>query len=134
MRSLNEIVSAIEDWNVRTEQMPADQQERIMEWRNNFDYYDLAGAIFDEEVSEIYEAGDDVELLDAFADTFYTLIGMVVKAGMAEEFPAAVEEVIRSNESKLAGKREYLPNGKLGKGSEYSPPDIEGILRKYGRI
>ena len=134
MRSLNEIVLAIEDWNIRTEQMPADQQERIIEWKNNFDYYDLALAIFEEEVEEIYAAEDDVELLDAFADAFYTLVGMVVKAGMTEEFPAAVEEVIRSNESKLQGEREYLPNGKLGKGSEYSPPNIEGILKDHGWI
>lgn len=132
MSSFYNVVMAIDNWNVRTEQMPENYEERNEKWMGDDDYYNLASEIFEEEVQEIYDSQNPVELLDAFADTFYTLVGMVAKAGMTEEFVDAVAEVIRSNESKLRGKREYLPNGKLSKGSEYSPPDIESILVKNG--
>lgn len=135
MSNLIDLIERIEAWNIDTGQMPKDENERIDLWRQKFSYRELAEEIFEEEVMELFNSGDnEVEQLDALADIFYTLVGLVVKAGFKREFLDAIESVISSNESKLKGEVVFHKNGKIGKGSEYFPPDIEGILKRSGRI
>lgn len=76
------------------------------------------------ELVEAYINGDNIELLDAIADSIYVLIGLAEKLGY--DLTGAFAEVHRSNMSKLGpdGKPIYRPDGKVLKGPDYFKPNI----------
>lgn len=86
-----------------------------------------------EELSEYLEAcnnGDLVEITDALADQLYILLGTMVSHGLQDLIEDVFDEVHRSNMSKLGedGKPIYREDGKILKGPNFSPPNIEKFL------
>ena len=82
-----------------------------------------------EELDELYvalEAEDRVSALDALTDLQYVLDGAYLSLGFHRVKDAALAEVHRSNMSKLGedGKPVLREDGKILKGSSYSPPDL----------
>lgn len=77
---------------------------------------------------------DMVECADGLGDLRYVIDG----ANLVYGFPghAVLMEIHRSNMSKLGedGKPIYRDDMKVLKGPNYSPPDIEGLLRRYGYV
>jgi len=96
---------------------------------------------------------DMMETADGLGDLIYVLIGTAIEFGIP--LPAIWDEIQRSNMSKLekpdhndgcalavgnpaspqrctCGAVLYRPGGKVLKGSNYRPPDIEAILRPLG--
>lgn len=67
------------------------------------------------------------DVLDALCDREVTGNGVAYLAGFDKD--GADQEVLRSNESKLEnGVPVILPGGKIGKGKNYSPPDLRRFL------
>lgn len=132
MSDMQSYVDRIKDWNVRTGQMAEDVGDRAEAWRKRDSYRDLTKRIFLEEVNEVLDSDpeDDVELLDGIADVFFTLIGLAGKAGLEDYVVPVIEEVMASNESKLKGEVVFRADGKVGKGSEYFPPDIPSVMQQ----
>ena len=86
-----------------------------------------------EELVEYLEAcnNDDlVEVTDALADQLYILLGTMVAHGMQDIIEDVFDEVHRSNMSKLGvdGKPIYREDGKVLKGPNFTPPNIEQFL------
>src|SRR6056300_1763180 len=86
-----------------------------------------------EELIEYLEAcnNDDlVEITDSLADQLYILLGTMVAHGMQDIIEDVFDEVHRSNMSKLGenGKPIYREDGKILKGPNFSPPNIEKFL------
>lgn len=79
-----------------------------------------------EELSEYLQARTEIEAFDALIDLLYVTFGSFEVFGL----PAAAgfEEVHRSNMSKAKTTGDQRLRDK---GSEYSPPDLEGVLRRY---
>jgi predicted HAD superfamily Cof-like phosphohydrolase len=71
---------------------------------------------------------DLVELADGLADLDYVVEGTRLEMGI-DGAPVAAE-VHRANMAKLGGP--IAPNGKRLKPPGWTPPDIEGVLRKQG--
>lgn len=94
---------------------------------DGFDTDDIQNAI-DTSLLDLHEGVDMVKVADALADIDYVVEGMRLELGIDGEPIAA--EVHRSNCSKIGAERR--PDGKILKGPNYSPPDIEGELRKQG--
>lgn len=79
-----------------------------------------------EELSEILDAllrCDEVGLLDGLADLEYVTTGTAVTFGLPLD--AAFIEVHRSNMTKKVTVGSRIRD----KGEDYSPPDIEGVIR-----
>lgn len=70
---------------------------------------------------------DRKEFLDSLADQIVTAVGVAHCAKM--DIVAACEEVNKSNWSKFnyKGFPEFNENGKIKKGSNYQPPNLEGM-------
>lgn len=85
-----------------------------------------------EEVQELFEARTDsgidlVEAADALGDIVYLCYGYAVVLGI--DLDKVLNEVHRSNMSKLEnGKVIYREDGKVLKGSNFSPPDLSFVL------
>lgn len=89
---------------------------------------DLRMALLDEEVQELrdaVEAGDIEKIADAIGDIKYVATGTAVAYGIPDR--EVFEEVHRSNMTKTndPGK------GKLAKGPDYEPPDINRVLDSH---
>ncbi len=93
---------------------------------------DLRCKLIDEEYLEEFkpamEAGDIVEMADALTDILYVVYG----AGVAFGIPLdeCFAEVHRSNMSKAGpdGRPMRREDGKILKGPNYSPPDLESVV------
>ena len=73
------------------------------------------------------DAVDRKELLDALCDQIVTAIGVAHMFGM--DIAGGLAEVDRSNWSKFVdGAPVFKPNGKIGKGPEYTEPNLESFL------
>ena len=74
-------------------------------------------------------ARDTVEAADALADLIYVIYGMALETGI--DLASVLAEVQRSNMSKLGadGKPVYREDGKVLKGPDYFPPNVEAVLR-----
>jgi len=112
-----------------------------------------------EELQEAIEQGDIVAVADALCDIQYVLSGAVLEFGLGDKFKSLFDEVQRSNMSKTcktleeaeATVQHYLENHnveayirqegpyylvhrtadhKTLKSINYSPADLEGILKK----
>ena len=72
---------------------------------------------------------DKLPMLDALADGIVTAAGLAYMQGM--DIDGALAEVNRSNFSKFEnGKPVFLDGGKIGKGRDYSPPELESFLSR----
>ena len=73
---------------------------------------------------------DTVAAADALADLVYVIYGMALETGI--DLAAVLAEVQRSNMSKLGadGRPIYREDGKVLKGPDYFPPDVEAVLRR----
>lgn len=70
---------------------------------------------------------DRKALLDSLADQIVTAIGVAHMNGF--DIVGALREVSRSNTSKFVdGKPVFNENGKIAKGSNYTPPNLEPFL------
>lgn len=76
---------------------------------------------------------DPVGVLDALTDLQYVLDGAYLSLGLHHIKNAALNEVHRSNMSKLGadGKPIRREDGKVLKGPNYSPPDLQKIMRWF---
>lgn len=91
-----------------------------------------------EELLEYLDAcnNDDlVEITDALADQLYILLGTMIAHGMQNVIEDVFDEVHRSNMSKLGldGKPIYRADGKVLKGPNFSPPNLEKFLSDNGQ-
>lgn len=89
--------------------------------------------LIDEECAEMYESmrdGDLVNTAKELADILYVVYGTAVEMGI--DIDAVFEAVHESNMSKLDedGKPIYREDGKVIKGPNYTPPNIEAVLYK----
>ena len=83
---------------------------------------------FEEYRSAEYD-NDIVEIADALADIIYIACGTAVSYGIPLD--KVFEEVHRSNMAKLVdGKVLRREDGKVQKPEGWTPPDIEGVLKK----
>ena len=72
---------------------------------------------------------DLIEIADALADIIYIACGTAVSYGIPLD--NVFEEVHRSNMAKLVdGKVLRREDGKIQKPASWTPPDIEGVLKK----
>lgn len=80
------------------------------------------------------EANDDfIEMADALADLVYVAYGAALEHGI--DLDEVLQEVQRSNLSKLhheTGLPIYREDGKVLKGENFTPPDIETVLKQQG--
>lgn len=98
------------------------------------DRADLRWNLIYEELNELEYAqseGDLVEIADALGDLLYVVYGAALEYGI--DLDDVVEEIHRSNMKKLGADGKPVPHptvpGKIGKGPNYSPPDIARVLR-----
>ena len=93
---------------------------------------DLRINLLEEEFKEYMNAeekNDITEIADALADIIYIACGTAVSYGIPLDKVFA--EVHRSNMAKLVdGKPIYREDGKVMKPAGWTPPDIEGVLKK----
>lgn len=97
------------------------------------DRCDLRSSLLQEELEELKQAianKDIVGVFDALTDIQYVLDGTYLEFGLADLKQAGLLEVHRSNMSKLGenGKPILRSDGKVLKGSNYTPPDLASIL------
>lgn len=106
------------------------------------EFSELVGAVYGQaaraEIESSYRraaaaddgARDTVETADALADLIYVIYGMALETGI--DLAAVLAEVQRSNMSKLGadGKPVYREDGKVLKGPDYFPPNVEAVLRR----
>lgn len=131
-QGMRDLAFEVRDWNDKAGQL-ADCESVY----SNEEDRDLAMVIIREEVDELEEAlkeGDEVEVVDAVCDIIFTALGAAAKAKVSQYIGACMVEVVESNNSKLEGEREVKPNGKLGKGSKYRPPQIAAIMNRIDDI
>lgn len=74
------------------------------------------------------DSTDVVGAADALGDLDYVINGMAL--GMGINLPAVTHEIHRSNMTKLGpdGKPIYREDGKVLKGEDYEPPNLEEVL------
>ena len=83
------------------------------------------------EASEAMIVGDELELADALVDLVYVVAGTAVTYGLPIE--QLWTEVQRANMDKFPGGEAVLDEGgKVVKPPGWTPPDVEGALRKGG--
>ena len=105
------------------------------------EFSELVGAVYGQaaraEIESSYRravaaddgARDTVETADALADLIYVIYGMALETGI--DLASVLAEVQRSNMSKLGAdsKPVYREDGKVLKGPDYFPPNVEAVLR-----
>jgi|TARA_R110000744_G_scaffold247968_1_gene364411 predicted HAD superfamily Cof-like phosphohydrolase len=92
---------------------------------------DLRLDLIEEELQELTTASyneDMVEIADALTDILYVTYGMGAALGI--DLDKCFKEVQRSNMSKLGadGKPIYREDGKVMKGPNYSPPNLQRMV------
>ena len=105
------------------------------------EFAELVGAVYGQAARTEVESGyrravaaddgarDTVEAADALADLIYVIYGMALETGI--DLASVLAEVQRSNMSKLGAdsKPVYREDGKVLKGPDYFPPNVEAVLR-----
>jgi hypothetical protein len=83
-----------------------------------------------DELSAALSAGDLVEVADALGDLQYVLDGAWIAFGLAKHKDAVIEEIHRSNMTKLGrdGKPVVRADGKITKGPDFEEPDLKRVL------
>jgi predicted HAD superfamily Cof-like phosphohydrolase len=95
------------------------------------DTQELRWKLIAEEVKELADAfycQNIVEVADALADIAYVTYGAAIAFGI--DLDACIAEVHRSNMSKLGadGSPVFREDGKVLKGPNYSPPNLQEVL------
>ena len=95
------------------------------------DLHKLRIDLIEEEFKEYKDAiaeKDLIEVADALGDLAYVIYGAAVTYGI--DLDAVIAEIHRSNMTKLGtdGKPIYRSDGKVMKGPNYEPPNIEKII------
>jgi predicted HAD superfamily Cof-like phosphohydrolase len=90
--------------------------------------------LIQEELAELAEGiinRDIVECFDALVDISYVVDGTYITLGLDEYKSLGLREVHRSNMSKLGENSEPVTSsaGRIVKGPNYSPPELERILK-----
>ena len=101
------------------------------------DQVELRMSLIDEEVDELRAGardGDLVEVADALADIVYVAYGTACVYGI--DLDAVLDEVHASNMTKLGpgGRPVRRSDGKVLKGPDYRPPDVNGVLARSPRL
>lgn len=80
------------------------------------------------ELVEAYAADDFTEMVDAWGDLIYVIYGAALTHGV--DLNKVLEEIQQSNMSKLdeEGNPIVREDGKILKGKNFFPPNIEGVL------
>ena len=105
------------------------------------EFAELVGAVYGQAARTEVESGyrravaaddgarDTVEAADALADLIYVIYGMALETGI--DLASVLAEVQRSNMSKLGadGKPVHREDGKVLKGPDYFPPNVEAVMR-----
>ena len=98
----------------------------------NFERGKLRFNLMEEENEEYAQAimtNDLVGVADALGDKLYILIGTILEHGMQHVIEEVVDEIHRSNMSKLEdGKPVIRLDGKILKGKNYFKPNLRSIL------
>jgi len=100
----------------------------------NHDELTLRCDLIQEELDELYEAGefeeDMVEVADAISDLLYVVYGTAISFGLQNHLEDCFDEVHRSNMSKTNddGSVTYREDGKVLKPESYEAPDLESIV------
>jgi len=93
-----------------------------------YDWY-LDYSMMREEIREFLLASDSddkVEMVDACIDVIFVALWTLHKLWLdAESITRAYDEVCRSNDSKIGAKKR---DGKVTKGENYSPPNLNFVL------
>lgn len=92
----------------------------------------LRVALIDEELNELRDAiaaEDIVAIADALGDLDYVVNGAAIEYGI--DLPKITAEIHDSNMTKLGpdGNPIYREDGKILKGADYRPPNLEPLLR-----
>lgn len=83
-----------------------------------------------EEYMEAEKFNDFIEVADALADLIYIACGTAASYGIPLD--DVFNEVHRSNMAKLVdGKPLKREDGKVIKPADWTPPDIEGVIKKH---
>ena len=100
----------------------------------NFERGKLRFNLMKEENEEYIEAimtNDLIGVADALGDKLYILCGTIIEHGMQHVIEEVVNEIHRSNMSKLEeGKPVIRLDGKILKGKWYFKPNLKPILEK----
>lgn len=103
---------------------------KFIKLRNNL-HYEETGEIEDE-LWDGFKYGGKIRpnLLKEFADDLYVKLGTLVALGVADKLEEAFTRVHLSNMSKLDenGKPIYRDDGKVLKGPNYKPPNLEDLI------
>ena len=85
-----------------------------------------------EEYLEACENGDLIAITDALGDQLYVLCGTIIAHGLQSKIQAVLEEIHRSNMSKLDanGKPILREDGKILKSEDYFRPALGPILNQ----
>ena len=102
---------------------------RIVNW--NFARYEqefnhaLTNSLLTEEVSELLQAKEEVDILDALVDIAYVAIGAMWKMGLS---PGGIHDallaVCDSNDSKTTVKTASYIKANIDKGKDFVPPEV----------
>lgn len=121
------------------------QIEQVKEFNKVFGIKDVSPMLrykmLLEEVQEYYaslniqipfkDSEDKLERADALGDILYVVFGAVIDAGLEDKIEEILDEIHRSNMSKLEdGVVLRREDGKVLKGKNYFKPNIEQILNK----
>lgn len=93
------------------------------------DVHRLRVALIEEELAEFRNAGDAhdlVEIADALADLLYVVYGAGVTYGI--DLEPIFREIHRSNMSKGDPEVVRRPDGKILKGTNYTPPEVARLV------
>jgi predicted HAD superfamily Cof-like phosphohydrolase len=99
------------------------------------DEMNLAVDLIREEVNEMIDAiflRDKIEAADGAGDSIVVILGAMYRLGI--DMAAVMDEILRSNDSKLIGGVERRKDGKIMKGANFVKPDIEGALERGRKL
>jgi len=84
-----------------------------------------------DEMVQACQAENLVGIFDALVDQLYILFGTAHVFGMADALEAGLEEVHRSNMTKLGPDKKplYREDGKVIKSELYEPPNLDKVLK-----
>lgn len=97
----------------------------------------LRVSLVDEEVNKellpAMRSGNLVEIADAMADAIYVIAGSALEYGIPlYDVWAAVQTANMAKVDPATGRVRKREDGKVLKPEGWTPPDVEGILRKWG--
>jgi predicted HAD superfamily Cof-like phosphohydrolase len=110
-------------------QTPPFRQRELRERLIREEYFEVKDEILSD--SNLEEEPNLDKVAKELCDLLYVVYGTVLTYGLQDKIEECFDEVHRSNMSKLGkdGKPVYREDGKLMKGDNYSPANIQNILK-----